>query len=115
MKLKILVGLSLVFGVTYLNAYVSSDGDKYTIKYNKHGAILTSVNTKQFTKNNAGVERVSKRLKLYLGKDCDAYSDIYGKGSWGWANGGFRIDFKNKFFGFPRQEVEIINMEKCQF
>ena len=103
----------MIFG--YLNAYESSDGDEYTIVYNKHGAILTSVNVKHFISNDVSVKRTSKRLKLYLGKDCDAYSDIYGKGTWVWANGGFRNDFKDKFFGFARQEVEIINMEKCRF
>lgn len=112
---KYLSILILLFGITHLNAYTSSDGDEYTIKYNKHGAVLTSVNTKYFIENNAGAKQISKKLKLYLGKDCDAYSNVYGKGSWGWANGGFRIDFKHKSFGFPRQEIDIINMEKCQF
>ncbi len=95
-----------------VSSYISSDGDEYTMKYNKHGAILTSINEKHFIENSVSGKMVSKRLKLYLGKDCDAFSEIYGKGSWGWSNSGFQISFQGKRFGFPRQEV---NMEKCQF
>jgi len=106
-----LVTLLLSFDVS---AYLSSDGDEYTISYNKHGAVLTSVNEKHFMENNASGRVSSKKLNLYLGKDCDAFSDVYGRGSWEWANGGFVIHFQNKSFRFPRQEVDIPNMDKCR-
>ena len=96
-------------------SYVSGDGDEYILQYNKHGAVLTSVNEKHIMDNNAGGKVTSQKLKLYMGKDCDTFSKVYGKGSWGWANGGFSIEFKGKSFGFPRQEVDIPGMEQCQF
>ena len=45
------------------------------------------------------------------------FSEIYGKGSWGWANGGFSVEFSDKSFGFARQELDfsrVKEMEKCQ-
>ena len=90
MKFKIVI-LFILLNVT-LQAYVSSDGNVYEIRYNKHGAVLTST---------------YKHLTLYLGKDCDAFSKVYGKGTWGWANGGFSVDFRRKSFGFGRQELDL--------
>ncbi len=95
-------------------AYLSSDGDEYTIRYNKNGAILTSVNKKHYAENNASRRVHSKHLKLYLGKDCDAFSNVYGHGSWEWTNGGFIIHYDEKDFGFPRQEVDISCRDKCR-
>ena len=95
-------------------AYLSDDGDEYTIRYNKNGAILTSVNKKHYAENNASGRVHSKYLKLYLGQDCDAFSNVYGHGSWEWTNGGFVIHYSEKDFGFLRQKVDIPCMDKCR-
>jgi hypothetical protein len=66
--------------------YVDSGGIKYTMTTNKNGVVLKS-----------------KTETIYLGKDCDAYSRRYGKGTWGWANGGVSIELQKGKIGFPRQ------------
>ena len=116
MKNKTISILSVVITLLSSNAfaYLSSDGDEFTITYNSHGAILTSISKKHYAENNASGIVHSKHLKLYLGKDCDAFSNVYGKGTWEWANGGFVIHYSGKDFGFPRQEVNIPGMDKCQ-
>ncbi len=113
--LSLILTTSLLFATTNNNqSYISGDGDQYFIQYNKNGAVLTSVNEKHIIANNASGKVTSKKLKLYIGKDCDAFSKVYGNGSWEWSNGGFLIEFKGKSFGFPRQEVDIPGMQKCQ-
>lgn len=77
----------------------SSDNVVYSVTYNKNGAVLASPSGK----------------KVYLGKDCDSFSKKHGKGTWGWANGGFKVTFKNKGIGFPRQEIDIPDISKCRF
>ena len=95
-------------------AYISSDGDEFTVKYNSSGAVLTSIHRKHFIENNASGRIISKRLVIYIGVSCDAFSENYGDGTWEWANGGFVIHFQSKDFGFPRQEIDIPGMEKCR-
>lgn len=48
-------------------------------------------------------------IRLYLGRDCDAWSQRYGRGRWGWANGGWLVVFPGRRFGFPRQDPPISN------
>ena len=91
--------LLLFFNSTF--ALTTSDGDEFTVKYNKNGAVLTP----KVKTSTAG--------KLYLGKDCDALSKKFGKGDWSWANGGFIVEFANKRFAFPRQEVDVDNNGGC--
>lgn len=82
---------------------------------NKHGAILTSSGLPyKWVGVGAGstVEQIKnvqalKKVVLYLGRSCDAYSKLYGKGTWSWANGGFIVEFENERFGFGRQELDI--------
>lgn len=78
---------------------LSSDSVVYSVTYNKNGAVLASTSDE----------------KVYLGKDCDSFSKKHGKGTWGWANGGFKVMFNNKDIGFPRQEIDIPNISKCRF
>ena len=78
-------------------AYVDGDGNEYEFTTNADGAILKSSAT-----------------TLYLRKSCDANSPQYGKGTWGWANGGFSVEFKTTRIGFPRQEIEIDNDGGCR-
>lgn len=75
----------------------SSDGTIFQVKVNINGAVLKS-----------------KKATIYFGKSCDARSPEYGNGTWGWANGGFRVDLEKKVFGFPRQPAPIETPD-CQF
>lgn len=81
--------------VTSVNAnlvykFESGDGEAYRANYNEYGVIL--INRSQ--------------NKIYLGKDCDTFSQKYGNGSWGQANGGFIVTFENFSIGFPKQEIK---------
>ncbi len=99
MKYHVLFFLLLFSANTF--ALITSDSDEFTVKYNKNGAILTP----KIKQSSLG--------KLYLGKDCDALSKKFGKGDWSWANGGFIVEFNNKSFAFPRQEVNVDNNGGC--
>lgn len=98
----------------YMGSY--SDGTtEFTTTKNKHGVILRSTGVQYEWVGmgvNTSIEKIEgaprlPEIVLYLGKSCDAYSEIYGEGTWGWANGGFVITFKNETFGFGRQELSI--------
>lgn len=80
--------LAMFFGVLLSGfAYVDGSGVGYTMAKNMNGIVLKS-----------------KTVTLYLGKNCDAYSPKYGKGTWGWANGGVTVELEKKRIGFPRQD-----------
>jgi len=70
------------------------------------GATLVDGNGVEYTttKNQHGVVLKSRKATIYLGKGCDAYSPQYGKGTWGWANGGVLVELSKKKIGFARQE-----------
>lgn len=93
--------------------FYSVDGDKYSVEYNTHGAVLTSEHEKYFPENQESAEMKKAKLVLYLGVECDAYSENYGNGTWWQSPGGFVIRFERKAFGFIRQELAIANEEKC--
>jgi len=111
-------------------AYVGAFDNEYLgfhSKANKDGLVLTSTGVLYNIKGyGAGTEYVEKGFYknkqgfiLYLGKECDAYSKLYGDGRWAWANGGFVVEFKTKRIGFGRQEINMnhipnMNMGKCQ-
>lgn len=79
-----------------VSAYISSDGDSFDIKYNKHGAVLTSEFVKyRFQGSGAASEIVRKKAKIYLGKNCDVESEFYGKGTWSWETRGFFVNFRD--------------------
>ena len=66
------------------------------------------------TVNRHGLVLRSPRTTLYIGKSCDAYSKVYGKGRWEWANGGFVVQFPHKRFGFARQVPQMgIDISHC--
>ncbi|MDX3774091.1 hypothetical protein QE250_08210 [Chromatiaceae bacterium AAb-1] len=77
--------------------YVDGSGAVYMLTINENGGVLKS-----------------GKDTLYLGRGCDAYAPQYGKGSWGWANGGFVITFDAHSVGFPRQEIEVGNHHGCR-
>lgn len=65
------------------------DGITYVQTTNRHGDKLSAV----------GSDAV-----IYLGKNCDAYSNKHGNGRWWWANGGFGVIFSQTEIRFGRQE-----------
>jgi hypothetical protein len=84
----IMTTTAMFFGVLVSGfAYVDGSGVGYTMAKNMNGMVLKS-----------------KIATLYLGKNCDAYSPKYGKGTWGWANGGVTVELEKKRIGFPRQD-----------
>lgn len=91
----------------------SADGDLFNVAYNKHGAVLTSEHDKYFPANADGTEMKKAKLLLYLGVQCDAFSENYGNGHWGQSPGGFVIRFDHKAFGFIRQELAVPHEGKC--
>jgi hypothetical protein len=126
--MKIILGILLL--TTFPYAYVGAFDNEYmgfNSKSNKHGLVLTTTgvlyNIKGF---GAGTEYIEKSFSksrqgiiIYLGKECDAYSKLYGEGYWSWANGGFVVEFKTKSIGFGRQEIDMshipnMNMSKCE-
>lgn len=85
---KSIMAIALFFGLSSTSlAYVDGSNQSYTISKNQHGVTLTS-----------------KKTTIHLGNKCDAYSPQYGKGTWGWANGGLMVELGTKQIGFPRQE-----------
>lgn len=87
-------------------AYLSGDGHVYNGICNEDGMVLTSeYPVGRFRGIGANTRQVIEIETLYLGTGCDASSEHLGEGSWGWANGGFIIEFPDTSIGFPRQEV----------
>ena len=70
--------------------HVDGTGTRYSYSANDDGGVLTPM--------DGGAA-------LYLGRSCDAYSPRHGTGTWGWAGGGFTVDFPDRQFGFARQEL----------
>jgi hypothetical protein len=114
----IVISLSLLPFASNANWRLSG-GDKFDLKYNAHGAVLTSQSTKHFVetprgKSGAETKVVSRKIKLYLGADCDAASNMHQNGTWGWANGGFSVEFPDVTYSFYRQGISIPNNNsKC--
>ncbi len=95
--------------------YVSSFGDEYSLATNENGVVLRSIYPKAWFIENGANSHVEKGYDvIYLGKTCDAYHKVFGKGSWDWANGGFRVVFDKILFGFPRQELNAGIGMNCQ-
>lgn len=81
--------------------YVTHEGtgERYLITLNENGAVLKSEND-----------------VLYLGNSCDAMSPRHGRGTWGWANGGWRVEFSDSTIGFPRKDPPFaFSDDRCRF
>ena len=78
---------------------------------NKDGVILTSTGVsykRVSSKRQKMLEKKSLSIEtLYVGRSCDSFSKKYGKGSWGWDNDGFRVEFKSIKFVFSNQQLDI--------
>lgn len=84
-------------------SYVSH-GHRYALKCNQHGYELVSkYPVVRFSDSTAQAKTFDGIERIYLGRRCDARHPLFGKGKWCQANGGFKIDFPEFEFGFPRQ------------
>jgi hypothetical protein len=70
--------------------YVDGDGAAWAWRENRRGAVLRHRTT-----------------YIYLGRDCGAYARRFGRGRWGWANGGVLITFPRRRIGFARQDPPV--------
>jgi hypothetical protein len=76
---------------------IDSDGTRWIATVNDHGAVL----------------RAQRRV-IYLGHSCDARSPTLGRGSWDYANGGFRILIGRRNLGFARQAIDGLTLgQRC--
>lgn len=87
--------------------YVSGAGDDYEINANTSGYVLSSRYPKARFIEQGASSYVKRGVEtFYFGKTCDAAHEVFGAGSWGWANGGFGAEFNDGFrLMFPRQEL----------
>jgi hypothetical protein len=126
MKIIVSFFLLITFQYGYIGA-VDNDYVGFTSKTNKDGLTLISTGTMYEVRGfgpgteyiEQGFSRSRLGLVIYLGKECDAFSKLYGTGHWAWANGGFEIVFTSKRFGFGRQEIDMshildMDMGKCE-
>jgi hypothetical protein len=91
--------------VTQAGAYVA-DNHQWELACNKDGYTLTSkYPVARFFEAGAGSQVTTEKEIIYLGRSCDAFHKLFGKGTWCWANGGFKADFEKHSIGFPRQEL----------
>ncbi|TFF19867.1 hypothetical protein E3C22_19580 [Jiella endophytica] len=90
-------------------ASVVADGHEYDVTCTADGYRLASkYPVSRMVGTGAGSHLVEGREILYLGRSCDAYTKVFGYGSWCWANGGFFAKFDRHHFGFPRQELACL-------
>ncbi len=100
------IALALAPGLSFpAHAYVS-DGHEYKLSCNSDGYVLNSLHpVTRVIGSGAASRQVTGKETVYLGSSCDAFHELFGKGKWCWANGGFRATFPDHIFGFPRQEL----------
>lgn len=93
--------------------YVSQEGHQYSASLNEDGAVMVSLYpVARFTGTGAMMQVITGTETLYLGRDCDAYSKVLGRGTW--ANGGFVVQFEDRAIRFPRQEIDANNGSNCK-
>jgi hypothetical protein len=98
--------LLLSVGVASADTWYFSGGHQYDIACNSDGYVLTSrYPVVHYFEAGANSRVEVERDVIYMGRSCDAFHKLFKTGSWCWANGGFRADFADKVFGFPRQEL----------
>lgn len=83
----------------------SGDGHAYEVTCNENGFVLTSLHPVYRFIENGALSSIEEGVEtIYLGKSCDAFTETFGTGTWGRANGGFLATFDRFSIGFPRQE-----------
>jgi hypothetical protein len=106
MKRTLLMAFASVASVSVANAYVSNEGHEYRSSCNYSGYVLTSIGpVSRPIGFGAETRYIRGREKIFLGKSCDAFHQILGKGKWCWSNGAFGAEFENHQISFPRQEI----------
>lgn len=97
-KIKLLTSALSIFCLVGSSlAYVDSGGTEFSLTRTENGVLLKS-----------------KHVSIYLDRTCAASSAHYGKGVWGWANGGVLITFEKRRIGFPRQDSPLDDGGKCR-
>ncbi len=95
---------------------VSGDGHAYNVTCNENGFVLTSLYPVfRFIENGASSSIEDGIETIYLGKSCDAFTETFGTGVWGRANGGFIATFDRFSIGFPRQAPYCPNDDAAGF
>ena len=87
---------------------LSSEGHEFYSQMNKSGFTLKSRGIiSRYIDNGPNYRGLFKQKEImHLGKGCDAISNVFGRGRWGWANGGVSVTFRNgKQISFPRQSI----------
>ncbi|RYH05872.1 hypothetical protein [Tropicimonas sp. IMCC6043] len=85
--------------------YSSWNGHQYTLTCNADGIVLKSVfPVVRFAGHGAGMREIVGIETLYLGRNCDAWSEALGTGHWRWSNSGFWAVFEQREIRFVRQE-----------
>jgi len=95
--------------------FVSSAGDDYAVSMNANGFAMTSLYPKaRFVEQGAGSYVVRGIETFYFGVSCDALHNLFGQGTWGWANGGFGASFDGFEIWFPRQSPPENSGSNCE-
>lgn len=90
--------------------YISGDGHQYELSCNDNGFVLTSqYPVSRWTGMGADTQVITDTEVLMLGNSCDAINEVFGSGTWMWANGGFMAEFDSYRIGFPRQELSCVD------
>ncbi len=112
--LAILTVVLATAAVAQEDVYATSDGTEYVASTAKDGALIMSreVLTLPVT-DDAGTRDQDMIDVVFLGNDCVAKSEVFGLGTWGWANGGFVIELPGHSIGFPRQAPFWANGFDC--
>ena len=81
-------------------------GHIYGLACNDNGFVLNSLYPiARIVGEGADRELRQETETIYLGASCDAVHQVFGEGSWCWANGGVAIDLGERQIGLPRQEL----------
>lgn len=109
--MRLSLAITIAIGASALaiqtgHAYTSGEGHAYTLTCNSNGYILRSIApVSRFIGQGANTRVLRNTEVIYLGRSCDAFSDVLGQGKWCWANGGFVAELEGARIGFPRQEL----------
>ncbi len=104
-------GAAIILGVglgTTAAGYTTDEGRIYELACNSSGYVLTPADPVVRLAEPGALREPLEPFQtqpIYLGRSCDAFSEVLGEGEWGWAAGGVRIDFADEVIGFPQQEL----------
>jgi hypothetical protein len=99
------------FASGYIGCY-SLGCTQFNADKNRYGVVLKSTGIEYKKDLNSNFKEVIggqrfKKIKLYLGKNCDSLSKEYGKGKWSMFERGFFVELENETFWFIDQEPDI--------